>query len=113
MTVDASKAIFYSGNTYDTLLKTGSPTVTIGGSGTWVTIASFSELGLTRPPKVLLLQKPSTTGVWRLPGGGTYFNEGRGPLIRVTNTAIQGRSYDASRSYNFKYWVLDSSMKAN
>ena len=111
--MDYTKVIFYNGGNYDKVLKSGSGTTNIGGNGNWNNIVTFSELGLTRPPKVhIIFRSPSNT-TWKLPGGGTYFNGENAPLVRVTNTAIQVLRYQPSASYNFKYWILDTSMKAN
>lgn len=112
MAVDESKLIFYSEITYDKILKSGSGTINLSGGSSWVTLASISDLDLTQPPKVYVLMRPSGSSLWRLPGGGTYFSGGRTPLVRSRNSQIQVQSWTPGE-YDFRYWVLDSTMKAN
>lgn len=112
--VDVTKIIFSSDVEYDKVRRSGETSTTFTGSSTWRTIVDFSDLGLTRPPKVYIIFNSGGGTTWKLPGGGTYFNGRRAPIIRVTPTAIQAQDGHALDGvYNFKYWILDTSMKAN
>lgn len=109
---DITKLIFDSSVAYDKVRSSGEGTVTTSTGGSWVTLANLSSLGLTKSPKVYVVFNRAGNTAWRLPGGGTYFGGGRVPVIRVTSTAIQCQDYSGD-TFNFKYWVLDTTMKAN